>query len=70
MSRLPQEAVPVALQGNGVFQRLRQHVKAMTDEHHSVPAPQGAEPQKEWVRGWTDSGAEMAGGESAAGKSS
>lgn len=65
-----QEAVPVELQSNSVFQRLRQHVKTMTDEHHNVPAPAGSEQQKEWVRGWTDSGAELAGGESAAGKSS
>ncbi|KAI7845330.1 hypothetical protein COHA_001171 [Chlorella ohadii] len=66
-----QEAVPPPLQSNSVFQRLRQHVKAMTDEHHNVPTPAGGgEQQKEWVRGWTDSGAELAGGESAAGKSS
>lgn len=66
-----QEAVPPLLQSNSVFQRLRQHVKAMTDEHHNVPTPAGgSEQQKEWVRGWTDSGAELAGGESAAGKSS
>ncbi len=66
-----QEVVPPPLQSNSVFQRLRQHVKAMTDEHHSVPTPAGgSEQQKEWVRGWTDSGAELAGGESAAGKSS
>ncbi|PRW45532.1 ankyrin repeat family isoform A [Chlorella sorokiniana] len=66
-----QEGVPPPLQSNSVFQRLRQHVKAMTDEHHNVPSPaSGSEQQKEWVRGWTDSGAELAGGESAAGKSS
>lgn len=53
----PQEGAPAELLGNRVFQRLREHVKSMTDAHHSVPSGQAA--PKEWVRGWSDAGKEL-----------
>ena len=64
----PQEAAPPPLAANPVFQRLRAHVKRLTDQHHSVPHAAGEAP-KEWVRGWTDSGKELAGGPAARGDS-
>ncbi|KAL4427648.1 hypothetical protein ABPG75_001737 [Micractinium tetrahymenae] len=54
-----QEEAPEELQRNRAFQALQAHVKAMTDKHHSVPAAPGAAP-KEWLRGWTDKGEELA----------
>lgn len=56
---LPQEEAPEALQRNSAFQALQAHVRSMTDKHHSVPPAAGAAP-KEWVRGWTDKGEELA----------
>ena len=49
------------MQANRAFRLLQQHVKGLTDQHHSVPPPAGEAP-KEWVRGWTDSGKELSGG--------
>ncbi|KAL4444674.1 hypothetical protein ABPG77_002491 [Micractinium sp. CCAP 211/92] len=54
-----QEEAPEALQRNSAFQALQAHVRSMTDKHHSVPPAAGAAP-KEWVRGWTDKGEELA----------
>lgn len=56
---LPQEEAPEGLQRNRAFQALQAHVRAMTDKHHSVP-PAAGEAPKEWVRGWTDKGEELA----------
>jgi hypothetical protein len=56
------------MQANRAFRLLQQHVKGLTDQHHSVPPPPAGEAPKEWVRGWTDSGKELSGvGTSSAG---
>lgn len=63
LSTLPaciQEGAPEELLSNSVFQRLREHVKTLTDQHHSVPRSSEETP-KEWVRGWTDSGKDLSG---------
>ena len=62
-----QVEAPPELQGNRVFQRLRAHVKAQTDAHHSVPSRSASEAPKEWVRGWSDSGADLSSGSSSGG---
>lgn len=59
LSLLLQEEAPEELRSNRAFQALQAHVKAMTDKHHSVPRAAGTAP-KEWLRGWTDKGAELA----------
>lgn len=57
-----QVEAPPELAANRVFRRLRAHVKSQTDAHHSVPSRSAGEASKEWVRGWTDSGADLSGG--------